>query len=236
MSVAIFILTVLVSFVAVRIGAIAFQLTGLEWSQAKFQSLSCFTGTGFTTNEAELIVGHRRRRKIASVIMVMGNAGLIVLIASFANSLQPSQWMRSLTDPVVPDWLPSIVVPAVNIAIMGAAFYIILRLLGRMNVSDRLTGWLRNILVRRGVLESLSTEELITSAGKQGILRITIGDRNPMIGQPLKELPDGIQMLAIETDGTIRTDSPEDLEVGIGDSLICYGELSHVREQLLRGN
>ena len=36
-----FILTLIVSFIVVRIGAIAFQLTGLEWSLAKFQALSC---------------------------------------------------------------------------------------------------------------------------------------------------------------------------------------------------
>ena len=46
MSVMLFIIVVIASFIIVRIGAIAFQLTGLEWSLAKFQSLSCFSGTG----------------------------------------------------------------------------------------------------------------------------------------------------------------------------------------------
>ncbi len=53
-----FLVALIVSFVVVRIGAIAFQLTGLEWSLAKFHALSCFTGTGFTTHESELIVDH----------------------------------------------------------------------------------------------------------------------------------------------------------------------------------
>ena len=58
MNVMLFIIVVIASFIIVRIGAIAFQLTGLEWSLAKFQSLSCFSGTGFTTREAELVTGH----------------------------------------------------------------------------------------------------------------------------------------------------------------------------------
>jgi hypothetical protein len=91
MSWMLFIIMIFVSFVAVRIGAIAFQLTGLEWSLAKFQSLSCFTGTGFTTQEAELITGDRQRRRIASILMVLGNAGFVVMIATFANSLRPQQ-------------------------------------------------------------------------------------------------------------------------------------------------
>ncbi len=57
MSTALFILVVAVSFTVVRTGAIAFQLPGLHWPQARFQALSCFTGTGFTTRESELIVG-----------------------------------------------------------------------------------------------------------------------------------------------------------------------------------
>ena len=69
-----FILTLTVSFVVVRIGAIAFQLTGLEWSLAKFQALSCFSGTGFTTKESELITSNKQRRKIASILIILGNA------------------------------------------------------------------------------------------------------------------------------------------------------------------
>ena len=82
-----FILTLTVSFIVVRVGAIAFQLTGLEWSLAKFQALSCFTGTGFTTREAELITGNPQRRRIASVLMVLGNAGLVTLILTGASTI-----------------------------------------------------------------------------------------------------------------------------------------------------
>jgi len=63
MNLILFIAILIVSFIVVRIGAIAFELTGLEWSLAKFQALSCFTGTGFTTKEAELITGHPQRRR-----------------------------------------------------------------------------------------------------------------------------------------------------------------------------
>jgi len=60
----IFIFTIIIAFVIVRIGAIAFELTGLERSLARFQALSCFSGTGFTTRESELIVSSPQRRRI----------------------------------------------------------------------------------------------------------------------------------------------------------------------------
>lgn len=56
MNLFLFIFAILISFIVVRIGAVAFELTGLEWSIAKFQALSCFTGTGFTTRESELVL------------------------------------------------------------------------------------------------------------------------------------------------------------------------------------
>jgi hypothetical protein len=55
--------TVLVSALVVRIGAVAFEMTGLDRDKAHFQALSCFSGTGFTTREAELITGHHYRRR-----------------------------------------------------------------------------------------------------------------------------------------------------------------------------
>ncbi|MBN2457079.1 MAG: DUF2179 domain-containing protein [Sedimentisphaerales bacterium] len=80
MNVMLFIIVVIASFIIVRIGAIAFQLTGLEWSLAKFQSLSYFSGTGFTTREAELVTGHPQRRRIATVLIILGNAGLVRVV------------------------------------------------------------------------------------------------------------------------------------------------------------
>ena len=72
MNLILFLMTIATSFIAVRVGAVAFHLTGLEWPLAKFQALSCFSGTGFTTKEAELITGHPKRRQIASILMVLG--------------------------------------------------------------------------------------------------------------------------------------------------------------------
>jgi hypothetical protein len=42
MNLILFLVALIASFIVVRIGAIAFQLTGLDWPLAKFQALSCF--------------------------------------------------------------------------------------------------------------------------------------------------------------------------------------------------
>ena len=56
MNLLLFVIVIIISFTVVRIGAIAFELTGMEWSVSKFQALSCFTGTGFTTKESGLLL------------------------------------------------------------------------------------------------------------------------------------------------------------------------------------
>ncbi len=47
--VGILLVTILISFVAVRIGAFALHLTGMDPEVAALQALSAFSGTGFTT-------------------------------------------------------------------------------------------------------------------------------------------------------------------------------------------
>ena len=54
---------------------------------AAFQNCSAFTGTGFTTREAELIALHKDRRKIASVLMILGSAGFVTLIATLVTTI-----------------------------------------------------------------------------------------------------------------------------------------------------
>ena len=125
MNILLFIITIIISFIVVRIGAIAFQLTGLEWSLAKFQSLSCFSGTGFTTKEAELVTGNPQRRHIASILMVLGNAGLVTLVATFANTLKPSIRLPEFTIPLLHMVFPASLLPWINLAIVAVSTYVI---------------------------------------------------------------------------------------------------------------
>ena len=71
--VGILLLTILTSFIAVRIGAFALHLTGMDPEVAAFQALSAFSGTGFTTSEAERVVRHKSRRRIITILIILGN-------------------------------------------------------------------------------------------------------------------------------------------------------------------
>ena len=75
------------SILVIRTGAVALRLTGLPEAAARFQARSAFTGTGFTTSESEAIVNHPVRRRIVSLLMVVGNLGLVSVLATVIVSL-----------------------------------------------------------------------------------------------------------------------------------------------------
>jgi hypothetical protein len=58
-------LTVLaLSMLITGLATSALSMTGLSRESARFQARSAFTGTGFTTQEAEKVVNHPVRRRI----------------------------------------------------------------------------------------------------------------------------------------------------------------------------
>ena len=226
-SVLVFIIALVVSWVVVRIGAIAFQLTGLEWSLAKFQSLSCFSGTGFTTKEAELITGDKRRRQIASVLMVLGNAGLVTLIASAASALNPEH-------NVVP-WLENFLNAPINLAVLVIALYLVYKILTNRKITGKLTRYLRKRIIKQELLKPVSFEELLMLTGGYGISRIEVCEGDPIIDKTLAESDlreNDITILAIVRGEETIPNPSANRKILKGDGLISFGKLERLRSQV----
>ena len=80
-------LTVLgLSLFITRLATIALTYTGLSWEAARFQARFAFTGTGFTTSEAERVVDHPVRRRIIMLLMIARSAGVVSIIISLILS------------------------------------------------------------------------------------------------------------------------------------------------------
>jgi NhaP-type Na+/H+ and K+/H+ antiporter len=79
-------IVVLVSLLITRVGTIALSLTGMSTESARFQARSAFFGVGFTTMEAESVVNHPVRRRIVLWLILLGNAGVISVIATLMIS------------------------------------------------------------------------------------------------------------------------------------------------------
>jgi hypothetical protein len=78
--------TVSVSLLITRVGTAALVRAGLSREVARFQARSAFFGVGFTTNEAEAVVNHPVRRRIVLWLVLLGNAGIVTVLASVVLS------------------------------------------------------------------------------------------------------------------------------------------------------
>lgn len=65
-----------------RIATAALMSTGMSREMARFQSRSALSTVGFTTAESESVVNHPVRRRIIAILMIVGNAGFVGLIAT----------------------------------------------------------------------------------------------------------------------------------------------------------
>lgn len=231
-----FILTLIVSFVAVRIGAIAFQLTGLEWSLAKFQALSCFSGTGFTTKEAELVTGNKQRRKIATVLIILGNAGFVIMIATLAGSLVPQETILSrLSESFLPFDIPPYLVKWINLIIIVAVVYGIYKVFTHEKFVRKMTNILRKKIIKKEIFQKVSFEELLLATGGYGISRIAVSAGSPVLNKTLAN--SGLREQDIMVLATVRgsetiPNPSANMKILLGDELICFGKLENIRNRV----
>jgi hypothetical protein len=233
MNILLFFVAIIVSFIVVRIGAVAFQLTGLEWSVAKFQALSCFSGTGFTTREAELITTRTQRRRIASMLMVLGNAGIVTLIATFANTLR--------TDSIVPTVMPFLgkvippgIAPWVDLAVIIAILYLIYFIFTRSPLSTWFTSFVRSRMIKRESISRVTIEELVVATGGYGVSSIEVRNNSPMVDKSL--IDSGLRqhdiiVLAIERKDEMIPNPPASMKILLGDRVVCFGKLENIRSE-----
>ena len=202
-------ITILVSFIAVRIGAFALQLTGIEPDVARFQALSAFSGTGFTTREAERVLGHRTRRRIITVLIILGNAGFVTIVAAL---------VASFTQVTGYGWF------FIRLAIIVGGIFGFYRLIIKSRVGHRIVDRLRSPLMNRILRGAPAVEEIFHAGKDWSVSFITVREKSKNIGSSLADLATerDVEILAIDrTDAYLpRPDSRETLMEG--DRLLVY--------------
>lgn len=235
MSLLLLLITIAVSVLVVRMGALALRVTGMEWSVAKFQAISCFSGTGFTTTEAELITGNPQRRKIATILMILGHAGLVTMIAAFANSLQPGLISNALDKTFIHKIIPAVLFPWVNITVVALVIYAIYKITTRTQFLDRITDPLQNLLLKKGIIARVSFQEIMVGSGGYGVFEISLTLKSPLKGKTLKEIgteEKHISIVAMERKGEIIHRPPSNTRLKQNDKIICFGKLNVIKKTL----
>jgi hypothetical protein len=205
-AISIFVLMSLSIFI-IRIAAVAMRLTGLDDSSARFQALSAFTGTGFTTTESEMIVNYPVRRRIVSVLMIIGNLGLVGVFATLVASI------------VQTDGKVDAVMEQLGWLLGGLALLWFLML---NKAADRLIcGAIGKVL------------NATTQLGRRKYHRVLqIGDGLSVCEHPFETMIDidaldsmGLKLMAVRNhDGNIHTTDGGPIDPDVGGWLIAYGD------------
>ncbi|MBU1726871.1 MAG: TrkA C-terminal domain-containing protein [Candidatus Omnitrophica bacterium] len=226
-----FIILVIFLFIAVRIGAIAFELTGLTVSVAKFQSISCFTGTGFTTRESELIAGNPQRRRIASVLMILGYAGFASLIASFVNTMKVPEYIDHFSIPFIDFLFPAALLPLVNLTVVLFVTLACYKLIARSRLANDLSERLKLYFMKRGFFAAICAEQLMVTSGGSGIVSVDIKENSHVLDKTITDSyfkESNINILAVVRKGEIISVSPPGMQLTPGDRLICSGKMESI--------
>ena len=202
----------LLSLLITRIATIALGVTGLSRESARFQARSAFTGVGFTTSEAESVVNHPVRRRVVLILMLLGNAGLVTIVASllisFSEADDASQaWHRIL---LLLGGLAAIVFLANNAAVDRAMTRVITSMLHRFT----------NLEVR-------DYAALLQLSAGFGVIELEVNEQHWTAGRPLEDLhlrKEGVAVLGIQKADRSFIGVPNGASVvEPGDTLILYG-------------
>jgi ABC-type multidrug transport system fused ATPase/permease subunit len=217
--VGILLVTVLVSFIVVRIGGFALQLTGMEPDVARFQALSAFSGTGFTTREAERVVGHRIRRRIVTTLIVLGNAGMVTVIATLVASFTQAGGYA---------WF------FIRLAIIIGGIFGLYQLIIRSHVGQRILDRLQRPIVKRILRTAPVAEEIFHVEKDWAISLILIRGSSNSIGQSVAEITaeGDIEILGINRAGTYLTRPSRQEKIMQGDRLLVYANRKAVKRVL----
>lgn len=220
MAAALLLFVIAASFMVVRIGAAALELTGMSWERAKFQALSAFTNAGFTSRESEEVMRHPVRRRIAAYLIILGNAGLVSTIGTFAGSVIVGGPIEFL----------------INLAAIIAGLSLLLWLARKPRLAQRIRDAAQHRLRSRYGDFAPAANELLRLDEGYTLTRVTLPAASPAVGRSLAELglkDRMVQVLAIERDGTFQPIPKGDLHLQAGDELIVYG-LRHVAQQVFK--
>ncbi|MFH1653628.1 MAG: TrkA C-terminal domain-containing protein [Pseudomonadota bacterium] len=206
-------LFIILSYTIVKLGGIALELTGLPQDVARFQALSAFSSTGFTTRESEMILHHPKRRKIITYLIILGNAGIVSVLATFIVSLGGGKFSSS---------------GFTILTVIGVVALInFLSRFARFN--NGLNKWAKRKLTQVTDLQYTNLEQLLNQKNNYGIVKLTVDEFSPLAGKTLMESglrERKIMVLSLEDSKGLMSLPPASTKIPDSCVLVCYGKLS----------
>jgi hypothetical protein len=212
-------IAIFISFLVIRAAAVALMMTGMEWKKARFQALSAFSGTGFTTKEAESVINHPTRRKIVTWLMILGNAGIVTVIVAATSSMATSHGFE----------LP------INVLVLAVGIFVIYKIASHRKFTKRWERFIEKKLIKSPIIEESTIEDQLHFLEGYGVVKKIVGPGSPLIGSSLADWKlneKGILVLGIERGKNWVPIPKATVLIEEDDRLVVYGPHKTLKELL----
>ncbi|MBM7647652.1 putative membrane protein YphA (DoxX/SURF4 family) [Bacillus ectoiniformans] len=208
-------LYLLIVALVIEISVVLFRITGLKTEISRYQVISMLTGTGFTTDESQLIIDHPARRRISAFLILFGAFSLAVIISAITNIISNDLRLKELT--------------LINL------FLLLLLLAGKTPfIRNKLKKMFKHEMRKNLDISELPINEALYLCDDDIVTTIDVGEESTFIGKKVCELFDheeDINLLFIKR-GTVNIRSElRHEEIREGDSLYLYGDQTHIEKK-----
>jgi len=206
---------IVLGWIGMHVAAIALMLTGMDRRKAQFEALSAFFGVGFTTRHSEEIVSHPQRRRIISVMIILGNAGLITVIASLVGTFATA----------------SIVSVPIGILVAAGILILLWRIAVWRGWTEKFEKWLEHKLLKWKVFKEKRVIGIIEVDGDYVVGKVLTRKGCEFAGKKLGELnlsQKGLLVLAINRSGRIIRPPKASNYIREGDILTVFGKRKQI--------
>jgi len=210
------VIVILLFFFVVRIATVILKLTGLDEQAARFQAISAFTGTGFTTKEAEAILEDNVRRKTAIILMVLGKVGIISVITILFLSFGGDSLRNDLTKAII----------------LLVFIFILYKMTTLPGFSRSLNKFIEKRIVARGIVRQSVLEEIFHLPKGYGLAKLTITAASNECDRTLSQAgfnKKDILILSIERKGKLIPFPRAQDIMQENDKLLCYGLIKNIK-------
>lgn len=207
------------SMLVTKVATIALIHTGMSRDRARFQARSAFSGAGFTTQESETVVKHPVRRRVITLLILLGNAGLVTAVSTLILGFAGGKSSLGAVETVL-------------LLFVGLS---LLYLAARSNRLDRLlTPLISRLLDRWTGIRTRDFSRLMNVMEDYEIAEVDVRENDWMKGGKLEDLrlaEEGILALGIiREDGTYIGVPRGRYEIQDRDRLVVYGRTGRIAE------
>ncbi|MFS0907484.1 TrkA C-terminal domain-containing protein [Priestia aryabhattai] len=199
----------------IEINTILFSITGIKRQVARFQVISLMTGTGFTTGESEVILGHPFRRKLGIFLILFGAFSFAVVVSSLSSILSNDV----LT--------PKVLYIEAGLILL---FFLLKMPFFQKNLSDKLKGKSEETFE----IDELPVSQILLTDEADCLLEIKIDEKSSYIRKSIKECihkdEDILVLFLMRGELRIRN-KLNDCKIQAGDRLLVYGDKQLIEEK-----